>query len=101
MEVYGDFAKVYDEFMDNVPYGQWCERLDELIKRYGVSKPERDVERPLDSERNLIVDLGCGTGTLTELLYQKGYDVIGVDVSEAMLNAADRKSTRLNSSHIH
>lgn len=97
MEAYRDFAKVYDELMDNVPYSQWCERLDELIKRYGVSKPERDVEQLLDSERNLVVDLGCGTGTLTELLYQKGYDVIGVDVSEDMLNAAMEKKEKSGS----
>ena len=36
----------------------------------------------LDSERNLVLDLGCGTGTLTELLYRKGFDMIGVDNSE-------------------
>lgn len=89
--MYQDFAEVYDGFMDNVPYEQWAERLDMLIRKYGVSKPERDAEDVLDSERNLVVDLGCGTGTLTELLYRKGYDMIGVDSSEAMLNIAMRK----------
>jgi len=91
MGVYQDFASVYDELMDDVPYGAWAERIDGLIQRHGVSKPERDVEDVLASERNLVVDLGCGTGTLTELMYEKGYDVIGVDVSEAMLNIAMRK----------
>lgn len=85
-EIYTDFARVYDELMDNTPYEMWCERLDRLIAAYGVSKPERDVEGILDSECNLVVDLGCGTGTLTEMLYQKGYDCIGVDNSEEMLN---------------
>lgn len=93
-EQYGDFADVYDEVMDNVPYRQWAERLDVLIRRYGVSKPERDADDLLDSERNLVVDLGCGTGTLTELLYQKGYDMIGVDSSESMLNMAMNKRER-------
>ncbi len=93
-EQYGDFADVYDELMDNVPYRQWAERLDVLIRRYGVSKPERDADDLLDSERNLVVDLGCGTGTLTELLYQKGYDMIGVDSSESMLNMAMNKRER-------
>lgn len=88
MEIYQDFAGVYDELMDNIPYEQWGERLDGLIRKYGVSKPERDTEGVLDSERNLVVDLGCGTGTLTELMYRKGYDMIGVDMSEAMLNLA-------------
>ena len=92
-EIYTDFARVYDELMDNTPYEMWCERLDRLIAAYGVSKPERDVEGILDSECNLVVDLGCGTGTLTEMLYQKGYDCIGVDNSEEMLNIAmDKKA---------
>ena len=84
-EIYTDFARVYDELMDNTPYEMWCNRLDQLIASYGVSRPTRDAEGILDSERNLVVDLGCGTGTLTELLYQKGYDCIGVDNSEEML----------------
>ena len=91
MEAYNDFAEVYDELMDNVPYAQWCERLDALIQKYGVSRPKRTAKEPLEEERDLVVDLGCGTGTLTELMYQKGYDMIGVDLSEAMLNAAMEK----------
>lgn len=91
MEAYRDFACVYDELMDATPYEDWCELLTGLIEQYGVSKPERDAEELLDSEKNLVVDLGCGTGTLTELLYQKGYDMIGVDNSESMLNIAMEK----------
>ena len=49
-------------------------------------------EDALISERNLVLDLGCGTGTITELLYEKGYDMIGVDSSEEMLQIAmDKK----------
>lgn len=92
-EIYTDFARVYDELMDNTPYEEWGNRLDELIRKYGVSAPERDAEDLLDSEKNLVVDLGCGTGTLAELLYEKGYDMIGVDASESMLNIAmDKKA---------
>ena len=92
-EIYTDFARVYDELMDNTPYEEWGNRLDELIRKYGVSAPERDAENLLDSEKNLVVDLGCGTGTLAELLYEKGYDKIGVDASESMLNIAmDKKA---------
>ncbi len=94
MGMYEDFAGVYDELMDDTPYEQWGERIDNLIQKYGVSKPERDVETVLDSERNLVVDLGCGTGTLAELMYEKGYDVIGVDASEDMLNIAMGKKER-------
>ena len=116
MEAYTDFAGVYDIFMDDTPYEQWAEFLVSLIETYGISRPvsrnlvsenERGSERIksgatfhekeknheseqeiLTSERNLVVDLGCGTGTLTELLYQKGYDMIGVDNSQEMLEAA-------------
>lgn len=90
-ETYSDFAGVYDELMDNIPYEQWRDRLDSLIREYGVSRPERDAEELLDAERNLVVDLGCGTGTLTELMYGTGYDMIGIDMSEAMLNIAMEK----------
>lgn len=91
MEAYGDFAQVYDKFMDNTPYEEWGARLDSLIQKYGVTSPTRDAEDILDSEKNLVVDLGCGTGTLTELMYDKGYDMIGVDLSESMLNIAMEK----------
>lgn len=90
-ESYLDFARVYDEFMDATPYEKWCDTLVHLIETYGVSKPERNVTDVLASERNLVVDLGCGTGTMAELLYEKGYDVIGVDNSEAMLEIAMEK----------
>ncbi|MCM1136010.1 MAG: class I SAM-dependent methyltransferase [Clostridium sp.] len=100
MEAYTGFAGVYDIFMEDVPYNKWADFLAELIETYGISKPVRregliEAENPqeglLASERNLVLDLGCGTGTLTELLYQKGYDMIGVDNSEEMLGAALEK----------
>ena len=90
-EVYSDFAAVYDELMDNTPYEQWCGRLDALIKKYGVSAPGRDSGAILDSEKNLVLDLGCGTGTLAELMYKRGYDMIGVDLSDSMLDIAMKK----------
>lgn len=94
MGTYQDFAYVYDELMDQTPYQEWCETLISLMEQYGVSKPDRDSEGLLESEKNLVVDLGCGTGTLTHLMYQKGYDMIGVDNSEEMLNVAMEKSSQ-------
>ncbi len=96
MMIYQDFAGVYDELMDNTPYALWADRLELLIRKYGVSRPERDAEEVLDAERNLV-DLGCGTGTLTELMYLKGYDMIGVDASESMLNIAMEKKEKSGS----
>ena len=78
MEAYTGFAAVYDTFMDDIPYGEWCEYLTGLLKEYGV-------------EDGLVLDLGCGTGSLTELLADQGYDMIGVDCSGEMLELAMEK----------
>ena len=91
MDSYQDFAYVYDVFMDETPYDMWCERIQSLIEKYGVSKPVRNSGDVLESEKNLVVDLGCGTGTLTEMLYEKGYDMVGVDNSDSMLSVAMEK----------
>ncbi len=113
MEAYKDFAGVYDIFMDDAPYEQWADFAADVIERYGISRPAQNREmdtaaadgemsgmRPeeiLRSERDLVVELGCGTGTLTELLYRKGYDVIGIDSSEEMLAQAIKKRERTGS----
>ena len=78
MDAYTGFAGVYDLFMDNIPYEEWCEYLTGLLKEYGV-------------EDGLVLDLGCGTGKLTRLLADYGYDMIGVDLSEEMLQIAVQK----------
>lgn len=75
MDAYTGFAAVYDMFMDNIPYGEWCTYLEGILKEYGV-------------EDGLVLDLGCGTGKLTRLLAMDGYDMIGVDISEDMLEIA-------------
>lgn len=90
-EQYTDFAEVYDELMDDTPYKEWSDFLIGIIEKYGLSRPVRDSRDALESERNLVLDLGCGTGTLTELMYKRGYDMIGVDNSETMLGIAMRK----------
>lgn len=106
-EAYTDFASVYDTFMDDTPYQEWADFLAELISTYGISKPYKNGEKvpgtessekeKLETERDLVVDLGCGTGTLTELLSQKGYDMIGVDMSAEMLNVALAKKEKSGS----
>lgn len=88
MEAYTAFAKVYDELMSNVPYDVWAKFIDKMISKYGITKPSRDAIDPLESERNLVLDMGCGTGTLTKIMYDKGYDMIGVDYSAEMLDEA-------------
>lgn len=78
MESYSGFADVYDLFMDETPYEEWGAFIAECLKERGV-------------ERGIVLDLGCGTGTLTEYLAEKGYDMIGVDNSYDMLDKALQK----------
>lgn len=78
MNPYEDFAEVYDTFMDDTPYEEWSEFVTASLKNAGI-------------EDGLVLDLGCGTGTMTELLARAGYDMIGVDLSDRMLNIAMKK----------
>ncbi|WP_026518093.1 class I SAM-dependent DNA methyltransferase [Butyrivibrio sp. MC2021] len=106
MEAYSEFASVYDTFMDETPYDVWGDFVAGLIGKYGVSRPytdenaapediseeEEDTEKALEQERNLVVELGCGTGSFTEVLAKKGYDIMGTDISADMLNIARNKA---------
>ena len=78
---YGSFAYVYDIFMDNVPYEEWAEYLAAILREYGI-------------EDGLVLDLGCGTGSMTEKMAAKGYDMIGVDNSGEMLEIAMEKKEK-------
>ena len=80
MDAYTSFASVYDTFMDNIPYEEWADYLIELLKEYGI-------------QDGLVADLGCGTGNMTELLASAGYDMIGIDNAEEMLEIAMEKRT--------
>ena len=78
MEAYSGFAKVYDLFMDNIPYEEWTDYVKELFAEEGVKD-------------GILLDLGCGTGSVTELLSKSGFDMIGIDNSEEMLEIAMEK----------
>ncbi len=79
MDAYTSFAEVYDMFMDNVPYEEWNRYLMELLKEYHI-------------EEGVVCELGCGTGKMTRLLADAGYDMIGVDMSEDMLAIASMEN---------
>ena len=78
MEAYSSFAQVYDLFMDNVPYEEWSRYLISLLKEYQVTD-------------GTVVELGCGTGKMTRLLADAGYDMVGVDNSAEMLEIAGER----------
>ena len=120
MEAYTDFAAVYDTFMDETPYEEWGVFVSSLIEKYGVSKPysvgtnisseneenikmgdatdeklpSEDTKEALEQEKNLVVELGCGTGSFTMVMAKKGYDIMGIDLSPEMLDIARRKSSK-------
>lgn len=84
MDAYTGFAKLYDLFMDNIDYKEWGSYLFSLLTEY-------------HADSGIVLDLGCGTGTVTEYLAGKGYDMIGIDNSYEMLEAAMEK--RIESGH--
>ena len=82
--MYGSFASVYDPFMEDVDYSGWKKFIVTKLRENGI----RD---------GLVCELGCGTGTMTELLASAGYDMIGIDSSVDMLEAAQEK--KISSGH--
>ena len=83
---YLNFAEFYDALTQNVEYPARAQRLDFLIKKYLRT----------DTDGNLLLDLACGSGSLSEELAKLNYDVIGVDNSPAMLNQAMLKKLKSN-----
>ncbi len=75
---YQRFAQFYDRLTGNVDYDLIADLVHGLIQKYADYK-------------EVVLDLACGTGSLSEKLAQKGYDVVGVDNSPEMLDAALQK----------
>lgn len=80
MGSYENFARVYDELMDNVPYEEWAEFILSVLNKNKITQ-------------GLILELGCGTGKLMSLLGAAGFDMIGVDNSIDMLQIAREKTS--------
>ena len=79
---YGPLAVRYDILTRDVPYGSFADYYEAEFRLNG-------------GEFRLVLDLCCGTGTLTRLLAERGYDMIGVDSSFEMLNVARDKCASL------
>ena len=76
---YGIFSEFYDALTANVSYDTVSQVLSSLLTRYGKG-------------RGLLLDLACGTGSVSVRLAKKGYEVIGVDLSPEMLSEAQNKA---------
>ena len=81
MGSYENFARVYDELMDNVPYEEWAQFILNLLQDRKITE-------------GLVLELGCGTGKLMTLLGKAGFDMIGVDNSVEMLQIAREKTSQ-------
>ena len=78
---YDAIAGVYDKLNQELDYEAWADFLEACFERYLPTKPE------------LVLDLACGTGRMTRTLAARGYDMIGVDGSAAMLSEAYTRSS--------
>ena len=85
MSDYGDFARFYDKFTQNVDYSARARYFDAVIQKYNPNA-------------KLLLDLACGTGSLSFELEQFGYDIVAVDNSYEMLSVAAEKRGELESS---
>lgn len=73
---YGAIAHIYDLINGEEHYEAWADLAEACFERF------------LDSKPSLVLDLACGTGTLTSILRRRGYDMTGVDLSPEMLSIA-------------
>ena len=74
--MYDAIAHVYDKLNKDIDYEAWADFIENCFQKHLPSKP------------TLLLDLACGTGSMTCTLSSRGYDMIGVDMSEDMLSEA-------------
>ncbi len=75
-EGYDAIAGVYDRLNAEIDYEKWADFFERCFSEHMDARPE------------LVLDLACGTGRMTRVLAARGYDMIGVDGSAAMLSEA-------------
>ena len=80
MPAYDSIASVYDNINSEIDYAAWADFIEKCFGAFLTKKPE------------LILDLACGTGSMTLELASRGYDMIGADLSEDMLTEAMDKA---------
>ena len=94
MGIYRGFAEIYDALMFDAPYDEWAWWIDKWInERLQIVDQLDESDTPNSgASARIIVDLGCGTGSVSIRLAKMGYSVIGVDSSADMLGVAYEKA---------
>jgi len=82
MSSYAFLASCYDRFTKDINYQKWADYLQRQFLRHGLPG-------------NTVLDLACGTGSLTRELALRGYEMIGVDRSPDMLAQAAEKNRKI------
>ena len=72
------FASLYDVFTESVNYSDRADYICKMLSEYGVTE-------------GTVLDVACGTGTLTEYFLQKGFEIVATDISAEMLSVAGEK----------
>ena len=80
MSAYQVIASHYDLLTGNIDYASYSAYIDNKLTENNIS--------------GIILDAGCGTGTMLSLMSRRGYDMIGVDICSEMLAIASNKQTR-------
>jgi SAM-dependent methyltransferase len=78
--IFQTYGKYYDLIYEDKDYEKECCYIEDIFSHFSKSKPRR------------VLDIGCGTGGHAILLAKRGYDVIGVDISQTMINIAKKKA---------
>lgn len=79
MMVYNEFAYIYDRLMNSdIDYDRWCDYIENLFDMH-------------DCNPDTVCELACGTGNMTSILEQRGYEMCGIDLSPDMIQVAKRK----------
>ncbi len=79
MKPYNHFAEIYDDLTENVNYKVRSDYISDFFNKYSIP------------QNASVLDLACGTGSITAELLKKGYSPIGIDLSNEMLTVADSK----------
>lgn len=78
MSSYNSLAQFYDSLTENVDYKVRSEYISNFFSKYG-------------NNGRRVLDLACGTGTISKILNDYGYHVTGIDISDEMLTVAQTK----------